>query len=454
MSNPALTAPLESLLEQRVMRRVNHRIVWFLMLLFIVNFLDRTNVGFAALRMNEDIGISGSMYGLGVGTFFLGYVIFAVPSNVLLHKLGGRAWISRIVIAWGVIATSMGFLRTPAQFLILRGLLGIAEAGFFPGVIFLLSLWIPSRYRARAIASFYLSIPFSQVIGAPRSVPLMKIGNDLGFAGWRVMYICEGLPSILLGAICLFFLTDTPSQARWLTAEERLWLTDTLAADQQNESLAQAQQSSKAQQIRRALTSKLVWALALIYFGITSGSNAMNFFLPSVLQSFRSVFRVDIGILTNGFITALPYAAAAVAMLFWTSRSDRFQERRKHTGIAALVAAVSIAVAFLVNNPVVIVIGFIALGAGVYSAINVFWAIPQRVLTGVEAAAGIALINCIGNLSGFVGPYLTGWLYSATGTYRLSFLVMAALVGLGGAGVLMLPKRYLDPGASAASNGD
>jgi ACS family tartrate transporter-like MFS transporter len=443
MNDVAVTASSEVLLEQRVMRRVTHRIVWFLMLLFVVNFLDRTNVGFAALRMNGDIGITERMYGLGVGTFFLGYVIFAIPSNVLLHKLGGRIWISAIVIVWGAIATTMGFLRTPAEFLILRVLLGIAEAGFFPGVIFLLSLWIPSRYRARAIASFYISVPISQVIGAPLSVTLMKVGTDLGFAGWRAMYMCEGLPAVILGVISLCYLTDGPEKARWLSSEERHWLVKVLASDQHTEPTAKTQQRGHGRRIPEVLTNRLVWALALSYFGITSGSNAMNFFLPSVLQSFRAVFGINIGLVTNGLITALPYASAAIAMFYWTSRSDRLQERRKHAGFAALVAAASIAMAFLVNNPVVIVIGFMALAAGVYSAINVFWAIPPHILTGVEAAAGIALINSIGNLSGFVGPYVTGWLYSATHTYQSSFLVMAVLVGAGGVGVLSLPRRYL-----------
>jgi len=435
-------------LEQRTMRRVFRRIVPFLTILFIVNFLDRTNVGFAALQMNGEIGISPSIYGLGAGIFFLGYMAFEIPSNIFLHKFGARIWISRIMITWGFVAVTMGFLRTPLQFVLLRVLMGVAEAGFFPGVIFLLSLWIPRRYRAQTIATFYLGLPIAQVVGAPLSTGLMAFGNSLGLPGWRIMYVSEGLPAIALGITCLFYLTDVPAQAAWLPEDERKWLVDTLDEENRAKSFATDQKMSKGAQIRRILSNRLVWALALIYFGITSGSNTMNFFLPSVLQSFRSTFGVNIGLLMNGFITAIPYAVAAAAMLYWSWHSDRRQERRKHTGGAAILAALSIAAALLVNNPFIIVVGFVLLAAGLYSAINVFWAIPPQMLSGIEAATGIALINAIGNLSGFAGPYITGYLYSITGTYRISFLVIAGFVTLGGIGILLLPQRYLD-GAAA-----
>jgi len=431
------------------MRRVIRRIVPFLTILFVVNFLDRTNVGFAALRMNGDIGISSSIYGLGAGIFFLGYMAFEIPSNVFLHKFGARIWLARIMITWGLVATAMGFLRTPVQFVVLRVLLGIAEAGFFPGVIFLLTLWVPRHYRARTIATFYMGLPIAQVIGAPISTGLMVFGNRLGFAGWRIMYVTEGVPAIILGIVCLIYLTDGPALARWLPDDERTWLVATLAVESRVKSFATDQQLSKSAQIRRILSNKLVWALALIYFGITCGSNTMNFFLPSVLQSFQGTFGVKIGLITNGLITAIPYAVAAAAMFYWRYHSDRLQERRKHTGGAAILAAASIALALLVNNPIVIVLGFVLLAAGLYSAINVFWAIPQQMLSGVEAATGIALINSIGNLSGFAGPYFTGFLYSVTGTYRASFLVIAGVVALGGVGILMLPQRYLDGATSA-----
>lgn len=431
---------LPSELEQQTIRRISRRIIPFLILLFVVAFLDRTNVGFAALRMNEDIGISQAIYGLGAGIFFLGYFIFEVPSNILLHRFGARIWIARIMITWGLVAAAMGFLQTSTHFVVLRVLLGIAEAGFFPGMIFLLSLWFPNRYRARVIATFYLGVPISQVIGAPLSVGLMELGEHIGVVGWRLMYIAEGLPAVALGIACLFYLTDRPADAHWLPEANRRWLIDALAQEERAKPLAVSGHLSKRQMVAQALSNPQVWLMAFVYFGITSGSNAMNFFMPTVLQSFRTTFGLDLGLLQNGLITAIPYALAAVCMILWSRHSDRYQERHWHAGGAALLAAVSIAVALVINQPWVIVIGFTLLAIGVYSAINVFWAVPGQALTGVGAAAGIGLINSIGNLSGFSGPYLTGLLFTATGSYTPGFLIIAALVAAGGLGMLMLPR--------------
>ncbi|WP_040262560.1 MFS transporter [Pseudomonas massiliensis] len=433
--------PAVSELETQTIRRVTRRLVPFLILLFVVAFLDRNNVGFAALHMNEDIGISQTIYGLGAGIFFLGYFLFEVPSNVLLHRFGARVWLARIMVTWGIIAGAMGFLQTAGHFITLRVLLGIAEAGFFPGVIYLLSLWFPSRYRARMIATFYLGVPIAQIVGAPLSVGLMQLGDSLGMVGWRLMYIVEAVPAVILGVVCYFYLTDRPADAHWLTAEQRKWLMDTLEQEERAKPLVVGVVPSKGQMIRRALGNRQVWMLALVYFGITSGSNAMNFFLPTVLASFRASFGLEIGLMQNGLITAIPYAVAAVAMIAWSRRSDRLQERHRHAGGAALLAAASIALALLINQPWIIVIGFVLLAVGVYSAINVFWAVPGQVLTGVGAAAGIGLINSIGNLSGFSGPYLTGFLYNATGSYTPGFLVIAALVAMGGLIMLLMPRN-------------
>ena len=437
------TTPLPDVsdIEQQTIKRVTQRMIPFLVLLFVVAFLDRNNVGFAALRMNEDIGISQTIYGLGAGIFFLGYFMFEVPSNILLHRYGARVWIARIMVTWGIIAGAMGFLQTPVHFVSLRVLLGIAEAGFFPGVIYLLSLWFPSRYRARMIASFYLGVPIAQIIGAPLSVGLMEMGDAWGFVGWRLMYIVEAVPAVILGVVCYFYLTDHPADAHWLTDKQRNWLINTLAQEERNKPLVVGVQPTKGQMIRKALCNRQVWLLALVYFGITSGSNAMNFFMPTVLASFRGTFGLEIGLMQNGLITAIPYAVAAVAMIWWSRRSDRLQERHWHAGGAAMLAAVSIAVALWLNQPWIIVIGFILLAMGVYSAINVFWAVPGQVLTGVGAAVGIGLINSIGNLSGFTGPYLTGYLFTVTGSYTPGFMVIAALVGLGGLGMVLMPRN-------------
>ncbi|MDK1685078.1 MFS transporter [Acinetobacter terrestris] len=433
-----------SALEEQTVKRISKRIIPFLIILFVMAFLDRTNIGFAALHMNEAIGITQTIFGLGAGIFFLGYFIAEVPSNILLHRFGARIWIARIMITWGIIAALMGFIQTGTQFIVLRFLLGIAEAGFFPGVIFYLTLWFPVRYRARVFAMFYLGLPIAQIIGAPVSVGLMQWGNTIGYEGWRLMYILEGIPSIILGIVCLKYLTNTPKEAQWLTGEQRTWLMNTLEKEESEKAKSADANLSKSAVIKQVFKNPLVWIMALVYFGITSGSNAMFFFLPSVLESFRNTFGMEISLIQNGMLTAIPYAFAAVGMILWSRRSDRKQERYWHGASAALMAAIAIAIALIVNQPWAIIVGFIFLAIGVFSAINIFWTLPGQTLTGVGAAAGIGLINSVGNLSGFTGPYLTGYLYTTTGNYTVAFMVIAGFVAMGGLGLILLAKLKSD----------
>ena len=433
-----------SALEEQTVKRISKRIIPFLIILFVMAFLDRTNIGFAALHMKEAIGITQTIFGLGAGIFFLGYFIAEVPSNILLHRFGARIWIARIMITWGIIAALMGFIQTGTQFIVLRFLLGIAEAGFFPGVIFYLTLWFPVRYRARVFAMFYLGLPIAQIIGAPVSVGLMQWGNTIGYEGWRLMYILEGIPSIILGIVCLKYLTNTPKEAQWLTGEQRTWLMNTLEKEESEKAKSADANLSKSAVIKQVFKNPLVWIMALVYFGITSGSNAMFFFLPSVLESFRNTFGMEISLIQNGMLTAIPYAFAAVGMILWSRRSDRKQERYWHGASAALMAAIAIAIALIVNQPWAIIVGFIFLAIGVFSAINIFWTLPGQTLTGVGAAAGIGLINSVGNLSGFTGPYLTGYLYTTTGNYTVAFMVIAGFVAMGGLGLILLAKLKSD----------
>ena len=429
-----------SALEEQTIKRISKRIIPFLVILFVMAFLDRTNIGFVALHLNDAIGITQTIFGLGAGIFFLGYFIAEVPSNILLHRFGARIWIARIMITWGIIAAMMGFIQNGTQFIVLRFLLGIAEAGFFPGVIFYLTLWFPACYRARVFASFYLGLPIAQIIGAPISVGLMQWGNTLGYEGWRLMYILEGIPSIILGIVCLKYLTNTPKEAQWLSTEQRVWLMNTLEREEREKEKIQDSNLTKGEMIKQVFKNPLVWIMAMVYFGITSGSNAMFFFLPSVLESFRNTFGMEITLIQNGMLTAIPYAFAAVGMILWSRRSDRKQERYKHGACAALMAAIAITIALVVNQPWAIIVGFIFLAIGVFSAINIFWTLPGQTLTGVGAAAGIGLINSVGNLSGFTGPYLTGYLYTTTGNYTIAFLVIASFVAIGGLGLLLLGK--------------
>lgn len=429
-----------SALEEQTIKRISKRIIPFLIVLFVMAFLDRTNIGFAALHMNDAIGITQTIFGLGAGIFFLGYFIAEVPSNILLHRFGARIWIARIMITWGIIAGMMGFIQNGTQFVVLRFFLGIAEAGFFPGVIFYLTLWFPARYRARVFATFYLGLPIAQIIGAPISVGLMQWGNTIGYEGWRLMYILEGIPSVILGIICLKYLTNSPKEAKWLSTEQRTWLMNTLEREEREKEKTEDANLSKSMLIKQVFKNPLVWIMAIVYFGITSGSNAMFFFLPSVLESFRNTFGLEITLIQNGMLTAIPYAFAAVGMILWSRRSDRKQERYQHGACAALMAAIAITIALVINQPWAIIVGFIFLAIGVFSAINIFWTLPGQTLTGVGAAAGIGLINSVGNLSGFTGPYLTGYLYTATGNYTIAFLVIAAFVAIGGLGLLLLGK--------------
>lgn len=425
-------------MEVQVMRRVFRRILPFLMLLFVVNVLDRTNVSVGALEMNRDLHIGQSLYGLGAGIFFIGYFLFEIPSNIFLHHFGARIWIARIMISWGVIASMMCLLRTLGQFLLLRFLLGVAEAGFFPGIVFFLSLWVPARYKAKAMAGFYIGFPVAQVIGAPLSAVLMHFGTSLGWQGWRVMYLCEGVPALVLGIVCLFYLTDSPENAAWLNEEQRLWLTRELAAEQESVGRVGRTSASKSELVRETLQNPVVWTLAALYFGITCGSNATNFFLPTVLQSLNQ-HGLHIGLLETGFLSAIPYAAACVAMYWWGRHSDRSQERRVHSGAAAVFGAIAISASLIVNSPIAIMVGFTLFAAGLYSAINVFWTIPATLVIGLQAATAIALVNSIGNLSGFFAPMFTGWLYVQTGSYRISFLVIATVVAAAGVGLSRFP---------------
>jgi MFS transporter, ACS family, tartrate transporter len=424
--------PERSELERATIGRITRRLLPLLALLFVVNFLDRTNVSFAALSMSNDLKMSPATYGLGAGIFFIGYFLCEVPSNIALHHFGARRWLARIIISWGVVAMLMASIRNEWHFLGLRVLLGIAEAGFYPGVIYFLSLWFPARYRARMAALFYLAVPIAQVIGAPMATGLIAMGDSIGVVGWRLMFLAEGLPAILLGAVVLAWLTDRPSEANWLSAEQRLWLSKELLHESSSNG---AVGGGTWRQLRQAISNPHVLALALIYFGITLGSNSMNFFLPSILQTYH------LSSAASGLLTAIPYAIAAVAMILWSRHSDRSRERRFHAGGAAMLAAASLALAITMHSWIFSLIGFSLMAAAVYSAINIFWAVPPQLLSGVGAAAGIGMINSIGNLSGFGGSYFIGAIYQRTGSYVPAFLAIAACMFTAGLGFVVLMGR-------------
>jgi D-galactonate transporter len=417
--------------DNRVTRKVTLRLLPFLGLLYLVNYLDRVNVGFAALTMNADLGLSAAAYGLGAGLFFIGYFLFEVPSNIILHRVGARVWIARIMVTWGLTASATAFIQGEISFYVVRVLLGVAEAGFFPGIILYLTYWFPRRQRARIVALFFLAVPLSSVIGSPLSTLLIQHGNAmLGFdAGWRFMFFVEGIPAVLLGVLVLALLPSRPRHATWLTNHESSALERYITAED-------AREVGREMSTRAALTHPRVIALSVIYFGIVYGLYVLAFFLPQVIKGFQMQFQVRLSLVEIGLITAVPYAFASVAMVLWARHSDHTGERAGHVATAAFIGAAGIAAALYMNSPLLTMVCITVCAVGVYAAIPVFWQLPNVFLTGVGAAAGIGLINSFGNLSGFLGPYLTGWLEDLSGSFRTGlwvvtgFMVLAGIIAL------------------------
>ena len=429
--------------DEGVVRRATVRLVPFLVVLYLVNYLDRVNVGFASLRMNADLGLSSAAYGLGAGLFFVGYFLFEVPSNLLLHRVGARFWIARIMITWGLVAAATSLVQGEVGFYVVRVLLGIAEAGFFPGVLLYLTYWFPRAQRARIVALTFLAVPLASVIGSPLSSLLLEHGGGwFGVEdGWRVMFLVEGLPAVALGVAVLLWLPSRPSTARWLRPEEAAALERRLAAEEAEE-VGAAEVRTRA-----ALTDPRVLALSVVYFGIVFGLYVLAFFLPQVVTGFQEQFDVSFSLLQVGLVTAVPYVFASVAMVLWARHSDRTGERAWHVAGPAFVGAVAIAIALYMRSPWLVMACITVCAVGVYAAIPVFWALPGRILSGVGAAAGIALINSFGNLSGFAGPYVTGWLEDWTGTYRAGLWVVAALMVVAGL-VALRTQRGVSPGTA------
>lgn len=406
-------------LEKRTIAKVSLRLVPFLMLCYFVAYLDRVNVGFAALTMNKDIGISATVFGTGAGIFFFSYFLFEVPSNLALEKFGARKWIARIMLTWGILSGAMALVQGQYSFYLVRVLLGIAEAGFFPGIIFYLTLWFPAVYRARIIGWFMAAIPLSSVIGAPVSGMILGMHGMAGLAGWKWLFILEAAPAILLAFVVWFYLTDRPADARWLSAEERAWLQNRLNAE------TRAKEEVHGLSVVQALFNPKVLALSLVYFGAVATNYGIGFWLPQIVKGFG---------LSNagvGFVTALPYVVGTIGMIWWSRRSDAKLERKGHTIIAFVFAAVGIAGSTFVQSPEAKMV-LLSIGSfGVFAVLPVFWTLPTAFLSGASAAAGIAAINSIGNLAGFFGPFAMGWLKDMTGSFSSGLLLIAACAVMG-----------------------
>ncbi len=403
-------------IEQSTLKKTTWRIAPFVMFAYFIAFFDRINIGFAALTMNQDLGFSSSVFGLGAGLFFIGYFITDIPSNIILHKVGPRIWLARIMISWGIIAGCMMYVKTASGFYILRFLLGVAEAGFFSGIILYLGTWFPIKRRARVIAFFMAAAPMSSMIGSPLAAGILSLHGLFGIKGWQLMFLLDAVAAILLGIFTFFYLNDRPEKNSWLNKEETQWLTTTL--NEENKDKKYQAKSS----IWTGLTDIRVLTLAVVYFGTSAGLYSLSIWSPQFIKSF------GLSTLQIGFINAIPAALTIVAMILWAQHSDKTRERVWHVVGACLFASAGFILAGSVHSLLPAIIALIIASVGISSAKPPLWSIPSLFLQGPAAAAGIAAINSIGNLGGFAGPALIGWLKDATGDFSLALYGVAAML--------------------------
>ena len=401
--------------EKRTMAKVSARLIPFLILCYFVAYLDRVNLSFAALEMNKDLAFSATVYGTGAGIFFLSYFLLETPSNLILVRVGARRWIARIMFTWGVLSGCMAFISGETGFYIIRFLLGAAEAGFFPGIIFYLTLWFPAAYRGRIIGMFMAAIPLSAVIGAPLSSFVLYLDGGFGLRGWQWVFILEAIPAVILSVVTFFYLTEEPNVANWLSDEERDWLVT------RQESELAHREAVQTHSVMQALTNPKVLALGIAGISIAYSIYALAYFLPQVVKAF------GVTNMQTGLITAIPFAVGTVGMIWYGRRSDRLLERRSHTVIALLLTGLGLGAAAVIPDPYAKMAWLCLAGFGAFAVLPAFWAMPTAFLSGTAAAAGIAFINSIANIAGFVGPMIIGRIKDATGSFSGGFLVVAGV---------------------------
>lgn len=420
--------------ETRIYAKVFWRIVPFLMLCYVVAYLDRVNVGFAKLQMGQDLGLSETVFGLGAGVFFLGYFLFELPSNLLMHKIGARIWIARIMITWGLISAAFIYVETPIQFYAMRFLLGLAEAGFYPGVILYLTYWFPARRRAKIVAVFMSAIPVAGIFGNPLSGWIMDaFQGSSGMHGWQWMFILEAIPAILVGVAVIFFLDNSIAKAKWLTAQEKAYLTQEVAADTKHG-------EKGPHSVGAVFKDGRIWFMSMIYFAFVMGQYGLTFWMPTLVKATGVKGNLNIGLLS-----AIPFICAIIAMNFCGRSADAKRERRWHLIVPALIGAVGFTVAASFSENVVVSIIFLSLAAGgVLTCAPLFWSLPTAFLSGTGAAAGIAVINSVGNLAGFVSPYMIGYLKDLTHSTQVGMYVLAGMLVLGAFLVWRTPAKLVN----------
>ncbi len=425
---PTLTADQQ--LEATTMRRVSWRLMPFLLLAYLICYIDRVNVGFAALQMNKAVGIDPKTYGLGAGIFFVGYFILEVPSNLALQRFGARTWIARIMISWGFVSMAFALVGGPTSFLVLRFLLGAAEAGFFPGVILYITYWYPAHYRAIIVGIFMVAIPVAGLIGSPISGAILYMDGTLGLGGWQWIFILEALPAVLLGLAAYIWLTDRPEHAKWLTAEQRQWLARKL--DDERNRKPRVEHTS----VWRVMGNKYVLIMALVYAGASGASTSLALWMPQLVKSFG---------LTNwetGLVNAVPFGIAAVWMILWGRNSDRTGERVWHNALPlGWMALAMVATFFAIGNLWAMVPLLTLIAAGTYASKGPFWALSSEWLGAGAAAAGLAQINALGNLSSFGFNYLIGWIQAETHSFPLALMPIAVVAAIGTISVLVIGRH-------------
>lgn len=416
-------------IAESALRKVRWRLIPFLFILYIVAYLDRVNVGFAALDMNRDLGFSAAVYGMGSGLFFLTYTVLEVPSNLMLARLGARVWIARIMLTWGVASTAMIFVSGPMSFYGLRLLLGAAEAGFFPGLIFYLTHWFPARERARAVALFMTATAMAGVIGAPLSSALLRLDGAFGLRGWQWLFLIEGLPAILLAPVVLKHLTERPADASWLAPAERDWLAREIAAEHAAPTHAHVT-------LRAAVLSPRLWLVSIPYLCIVIAFYGISFWLPQMVQAASGLGSAAVVLLS-----AIPYVAATLGLVVVGASSDRTGERRWHVAIPCLIGAAGFILTVVMPPTLAVSLTMLSIAAfGIWGTLGPFWTLPTAFLRGTAAAGGIALVNSVGNVGGFIGPMLVGWVRETTGHFAAGLLLLAAILVIGALVVLVIPR--------------
>ena len=411
--------------EDKTLASVIRHIIPFVFLLYIVAFLDRVNLGYAAVSMNTDLGISAELFGFISGIFFIGYILFEIPSNLVLQRVGARIWIARIIISWGVLATLTGFVQNPTELIVLRFLLGIAEAGFFPGIIWYLSTWLPERHLARSISLFATAIVVSNIIGAPVSLSILDHIHWFSITGWRWLFILEGVPAIILGIATLLYLKNGPIDAGWLNKEQKIWLIEEIESGKKK--------NNASFTLSEILTDPGLLLCSGAYFSMTVGMYAIIFFLPTITISVLTTMN-----LTNiGAILSVSYGISLISMVLLSRHSDKTGERRYHSVLALLAGAAGLFIVYVSTSPVLTLSAITLVLCGIFSLIGPFWSFVLTILTKEKQATGVVFVNSVGNLGGFCGPVITGFFIGSSGSMNIGWIIIASLLCIGGAMILM-----------------